>query len=494
MNEENPNNEKKIITFKNLLIKRILFIIIFAIIAGGITSYLVIKNRPTVNTNSNSDMLSQTPINDNEVPKNTGKNHISLINYDTDTFNYNDLKITEVIEENYKDYGGKSISYLQIDGLKDKSIQDKINYHLENDLKQALSQAKTNGYFKDEAISKGNCIIYSLPVSSFANTLSVHYQLFEIIDGNNSWSNYIPENYNLITGEQITFQDMFTDDTRGSDIFDNNFYNELIGWHTDTVHDEESDLGLRVTDYNDIEEKIFEFCLKFNSGENIPFYFDEQSIILTDFINAKLYYEDNLDFVAIYNRFKTSESIFDGKYNYLHNLPVLTKRDNTCDYQILEEEQNYYIDVNYLVEEKNVNEKILNSALNYINSDITEIKSHIGDNKFYIYNSFYTLYSNGEGTPYNILNIISYQKETSKSLFYSEIKPKILNVFRKVDKTSEEEHIYGNLFVKHLYDYNFNVSDDGWLAKEYKIYIDENGNIYETALEAINHGSTEIKD
>ena len=48
MNEENPKNEKKTITFKNLLIKRILFIIIFAIIAGGITSYLVIKNRPTL--------------------------------------------------------------------------------------------------------------------------------------------------------------------------------------------------------------------------------------------------------------------------------------------------------------------------------------------------------------------------------------------------------------------------------------------------------------
>ena len=292
MNEENPKNEKKPITLKNFIIKRILFIIIFAIIAAGITSYFIIKNRPTVNTNSNSEALSQTPtneiINDNEVPENTGRNHISLINYGTDTFNYNDLKITKVIEKNYKDYGGKSISYLQIDGLKDKSIQDKINYHLENDLKQAISQAKINGYFKDEAIAKSNCIINSFPVSSFANTLSVRYELREIINGGNSWSNCIPENYNLTTGEQIKFQDMFTDDTRGSDIFDKNFYNELIGWHTDTILDEKKESSLKVTNYNDIEEKILELCLKFNTGENIPFYFDEQSIILTDFINAKL--------------------------------------------------------------------------------------------------------------------------------------------------------------------------------------------------------------
>ena len=502
MEEENKKvkKEKKPVTLKTLIIRRIIFILVFALIASGITAFLIIRD-PFSSKETEPKLESKQEDLDNDVPKAQERNHVSLINYDSDTFDYNDLKISE-ISENFENY---DIRYYKIDGLKDKSIQDKINNNLENDLKNTIKQAKSDGNLK------GNTNIDIVNLSSFANTLSIAYSISSYLYDENtnedifSWTKFICENYNLRTGEELKFQDLFTDDTLGSDIFDNVFYNELIYNYVDRKFNEniEDWPYITVENYKDIEEKILETVLKFNEKQEIPFYFDEQEVYLTNFSatsydSAKIFFEDHLDFVAIYNRYKDGEYIFDGKYKNLHNLPVLTKRFNS-DYQVLEEGENYYIDANYIgpnyYEGKITNEAILNSVINYINSDVESIKSAQNDGKFHVYNSVYSLSNLGT---YCALDIAVYKKETTKSLFNSELKPQIQNLFRKAQRISAgEDFLYNNLFVEYLYiddEDSFDTMKKEWEKEEYSIFLDNNGNIYETEEEVRNPDSIPVKD
>ncbi len=491
MDEENKKvkKEKKPATFKTLFMRRFIFILIFAIIIGGTTTYFVIKNKPEKETKNESEELAL----DNEVPTVPAReNHKSLINYDTDTFDCNDLEVNE-ISDNFEGY---KVRYFQIDGLKDKSIQDSINNNLKNDLKEAVSQAKADGSIK------GECYVSSLYSSSFANTLSILYSLDSYIIDQKTyeytyyWEKSICENYDLTTGNRIKIQDIFTDDTRGSDIFDSTFYNELIKGYTDTDLDEE-EYNMLVKDYKDIEEKMLDYILKFDSDQDIPFYFSEQEITFPNYY-ARIFYEDHLDFVAIYNKYKTQESIFDGRYQGIHNLPVLTKRYNSYR-QILDEGENYYIDFNLekSIFDDNVDEKVLNAVLNYINSDAESVKSLGNNGKFYIYNTSYFL-ARHEGDNYYSLNTNTYKCETTKSLFNSEIKPRIVNAFRKSARIpTGEARLYDNQFVYYLYEDEENgyekVNKD-WENESSEIFFDLEGNIYETREEAMNPGGIEIKD
>ena len=80
--------EKKPLTLKQLIIRRIIFILIFLLISSGVTAYLVIVS-PFEKDNDNKAKEEQL---DNEVAKRADRNHVSVLDYDKDTFDYNELK------------------------------------------------------------------------------------------------------------------------------------------------------------------------------------------------------------------------------------------------------------------------------------------------------------------------------------------------------------------------------------------------------------------
>ena len=147
--------QQKNITLKKIIITRLIFIVIFSIIASLITYYFISEK----NKNSNISESIKKNINSETIKR----NHIGLIDYDNDTFNYNNLLINE-IKENYEGY---DISYFQIDGLKNTDIQDKINRNLNYDLKTKITELKNNGNIK------GDFYVYSSDPSSFENTISI---------------------------------------------------------------------------------------------------------------------------------------------------------------------------------------------------------------------------------------------------------------------------------------------------------------------------------
>ena len=487
--------EKKPVTFKTLIIRRIIFIVIFALIAAGVTAYFVIANPFE---KEEEKKLSKEELFDNEVAKREHRNHVTLLNYNTDTFNLNDLKVTEHAEN----YEGYDITYFQIDGLKDNSIQIKINTNLKKDLEDAITKAKNDGNIK------GEFNVWSYNSSSFANTLSIAYTLHSYVynqytyEETYSWEDYVLENYDLTTGKKIKIQDIFTSDTLGSDIFDSSFYSEFVSSHTEQEFSEEN-WEYRITNYKDVEEAILNLIMDFNDGKEIPFYFDEQKVTLLGNY-ARIFYDEHLDFIAVYNHFKTSKSIFTGEYYHLHNLPVLTKRYPSY-YQIVDESDHYYIDVSLAdfyyqdAERQEIMERLSHSVIDYINDEVRNMKQEATDSgKFIIYNYSYSLSENTSWTYYNneytpdgtyTLNISKAKMETTKSLYNSEIKERIQNAFRKAARIEGGDvRLYNNQFYYYIYDedYDYDKMQQEWeISYDTDLYLDRVGNIFETKHEAL---------
>jgi len=464
--------EKKPLTLKKLVIRRIIFLIIFLAISAGITSYLVIK-KPF----DDSETVSKTEkksSSEEKIDEESKKEHFTLIDLENDTFDYNGLKVNE-ITETYEGYD--YVTYFQIDGLKNKTVQDKINSNLNYDLKKAITDAINEGFIKNNTL-----IVSPTYGSSFANTLSLSYTISSYIYDDEteeySWEKYITENYDLNTGERIQIQDIFTDDTLGSEIFDSNFYNEFVQNYPEIIFDEYTGY-CQITDYNDIEEAILDLILNFNNGVDIPFYFDEQTVTILNGY-ARIFYEDHLDYVAIYNNFKSSENLFTNQYNAIKNIPVLVKRSQAT-YQKIEESDNYYIDVTLNdFSDSDISETLLNSAIAYIENDIEEMKKEANNsNKFIIYNCSYQIsvnYLDEINNTYSFY-ITRAKMETTQTTFKNELKEQIIKVFRDpVRVYSGEARLYDNLFYSYLYD-NYEEIEKDWNQSFSTLYIDNIGNI-----------------
>ena len=501
--EPKPKKEKKPVTLKSLIIKRLIFVILFLLVAIGVTAYLVIAN-PFAKEEEEPEPVQEEI--DNEVPT-LSRNHVSLLNYDTDTFDYNELKIYEM-KETFEDH---EISYYQIDGLKNASIEEKINSHLKIDLENAIIEAQNNGNIRENRFN-----VWTYNTSSFANTLSICYTIysydFDDDDPNVSyqWYGYVPENYDLTTGNNLQIQDLFTDDTLGADIFNDTFYSEFVSSYASTDWDEEG-WSLIVADYKDIEEEILELMMDFNDGKDIPFYFDEQTVTLAENY-ARIFFDEHLDFVAVYNKFKTSSSIFTGKYQALKNLPVLTKRYNS-DYQVVEESENYYIDLsldriyNNFYDEKDkideaIIERLFESTKEYVDNEVKTMKKEaIDSGKFIIYNNAYHISKGGywdyftqRYIPDNlyVFSISEGKLETTKSLYNSEIKEIIQKIFRKAPRVSGGDvYLYDNQFRNYRFfaiededEFDYDNFQESWESSNTEVYLDQDGNIYQTLEEA----------
>lgn len=475
-NKIKNKKEKKPVTMKQLIIRKLMIIFAFALMSIGITTFLIIYK--PVPEDPKKDVPKIDIVQEKEKEK---VKHEGLINLDKDTYNLNDLKVTEFEEE----FQGLKINYYQIDGLINKSIQASINYNLKNDLEVAVTNA-----IKENKVIDDSFYCYCYLSSNFANTLSIYYSIVSDVYNTSKdehellLNENIVENYDLTTGERIRFNDVFTDDTAAQKIFNSSLYTEMIPNYTEQKMDED-EWYIKVTDYKDIEEEMFLLVNKFNNKQNINFVFDEQKITLVDYWSS-IYYEDILDNIAIYNRYKTSSNLFDGKYKTLDDLPVLVKRAN-ADYELIDQGENYYIDISLKCSDFE-NKEVYNSAVNYINSEVAEIKEKAKKTeKFIIANYHYDInergfwdsYWNEFVSEYNYnLNITKYEYETTKSMFNAKLHDKIISIFRKTPRIETgEAYLYDNIFMYYLDDEQESLEYDNSYDT---LYLDSIGNIYDT--------------
>ena len=258
-------------------------------------------------------------------------------------YNQNDLKIVEkrVTKERVE------ITYFQIDGLKDQKIQDKINKEIEI---EAL-----NGYKENIDLDKVvNASISLYKTANFSNILSFSsFSWGKINDDSDDLINVQKGfTYDLNTGNLIKLEDLFTTNAPITEILRKSAYYGFVSNRA------EMNLSgdLQVNNYGNIEEDVADFIEQYKNGKITDFYCTPSAImIIYDEIYIPVSFEEWADYINIYNKYLSSESLYKSNNIGYKNLYTLTDRtlNDFYYYTNYQNEKNYFIEISVLWDEDN---------------------------------------------------------------------------------------------------------------------------------------------
>ena len=369
--------------FKTIKAK-VIFVIIFCIICISTTLSLILYK----NIEIDQDSIKDSDIANAEETKGTEEKGIDL----NGTYNQNDLTIQEkkVAKENIE------IKYCQIYGLKNKIIQEKINKELES---VALNFYREKVKDLNEVIGVS---VNMTNIGNFANTLSFEVSYVAKIDddADGFYQDSKGLNYDLTTGEEITIDKLFTTNAPIKnllrkvayyDLIQNNLEDNLAGNFVVADYGEiEDDIEIFINDYEKGKIKNFNF-----SPKCIYIYHGKDNIITID---MKKY----ADYICIYNKYLTDESIFETNNIGLKNLYTLAER-GTFEYRYTNYEKgsNYFIDINIDNidgKENKFSQELIQNKIKDIEKEIerTKIIANKDANKFYILNYYIDVYTKEE--------------------------------------------------------------------------------------------------
>lgn len=358
---------------------KVIFVVVFCVICISTTMGLILYQNIEIEESEGNELISSE--NETKVKDVAG---IDL----KGTYNQNDLKIEEkrVTKEKVE------IRYFQISGLKNKIIENSINQELEE---IALNSYKEKIKDLDEVI---NVYVDMMNFANFANTLSFRLNYIAKIDDNGDgfYQGHQGLNYDLTTGEKITVDRLFTSDVPIENILRKSAYYSWVG---NNVEDNLAG-DFVVSDYGDIEGEIATFINLYKKGKitefcftpkDIYMYYDEYKIIS---VSMQEYY----DYIAIYNRYLTTENIYVANNIGLKNLYTLSDRYTDEDYRYTNYQKgnNYFIDITIDTwDENESSQNLRQSKINDIEAEIENVKICASKNsdKFYILNYYINIYT-----------------------------------------------------------------------------------------------------
>ncbi len=306
---------------------------------------------PSSETSDESSDQSAPPI---SIPINTltpapkleyskgGKKVASGVTFDNF---YNENSIT-VIRNNVPNV---DVYAEQIEGLKDKKIQKKINQEIVDTLND----------FVDEITEKYGSIEYARAsiYEGFSNVISV---TFKVGDGENT--HYRARNYNLCDGLFVSLDDVFVDGAEYSTVIYEAF---LFNFIYDSAENYDSDYdgnGNIETNRNEVY-KAYKLTQNYLSQETKDFAFMEGRIVF--YYDTARVVHDMREFanrLAIYDRFTTEKSIFEddsiGKKNQIPCCPPPRYSEYVESYGYLEDNLWYDIAVDSWYGEDTFSEKL----------------------------------------------------------------------------------------------------------------------------------------
>ena len=349
---------------------KIIFVVLFCIICISVTLGLILYKNIEIGQEVKDDIRTGES---DEINKDVAGIDVN------GTYNQNDLKM----EENRATKEKVEISYLKILGLKNKIIQENINQELERD---ALNFYREKISDLNEVINVSSNMINT---ANFANVISfeISYVAKKDDNGDGFYQDIKGINYDLTTGEEISIDKLFTSDAPIEDILRKSAYYSLIENNTE----ENLSGDLVVSDYGDIEDDIATFINQYKKGKINKFYFSPKYIYILYGENViKIDMKQYADYIAIYNRYLTDESIFETNDVGLKNLYTLSER-YTIDYRytIYEKGSNYLIDINIDnidLDETAFSKKVLQIKIKELDDEIKKMKSIASrdTNNFYI--------------------------------------------------------------------------------------------------------------
>lgn len=403
----NMNKEKKIKKKKSSLF---IFVMIYILLAMLVTiSSIIFHNKTgmsiiayftkTQQVNESESIQMKNQISDSNIEKNE---EYSVENSKlTDKYFLNNIELEEVkkeIRQNYvyereEDRGYvNTITYYQISGLKDKTVEEKIN----KDIQQKVGALLTLEEVENEQIE--NITINSYVWSNFANVLSI--DVYKTIDYKNEEYSYssIYLNYRLDTAEELEFKDLFTSNASIKNILSRTLYNDLaFQYGLEYMWSDENnafdDPDMDNVDYSKIENEVFRFIDNYNKEKEITFYFTPTDIcIIIGDAQSKISMLENHEYIAVYNLVNPEKSLYDKgnleKVNYVFGAPYIS------DCVVFEKiSDNIFLSIfNYHSEDTDECKEFLKA----VEENLNEIISVIKENENMEYNQ------NGKGKIYNL--------------------------------------------------------------------------------------------
>ena len=430
ISEDNIGQTQTVQKETKLITKILLFLIVFSIIAVGTTIIAIIY------TNNSKDKGNVV------LPNNTKSqtSKISTVTDDglgikalTETYDENSLKINNVYDaagplvQSY--YGNSStqkisIHYITIEGLRDKSIETKINNEIHDLVYNSFS---INDLENDDIY---NMYIETYCTANFGNVISVYvYVSTNYIDNAHS-SKYYCLNYDLTTGNHLQFKDLFTNSSLKNALIQPVYDYVLSTHYYDTEEDDDKygytdQIDLNRIDLSMVEDETYILVNKILSNiDNITFSFTPSDITIFNLNDSPIYLRMDSIYksIAIYNRYKTSNSIFDGTYTGSKNNFVFAMTRIEEDNILYSKYENIYDNCRVdIIVEKYVSEEILNSygsqfedaqrqTINYVEEQIEKVSTMAKNNpdKAYILSIYCSITS---GPDYELKYIYNIQNE-----------------------------------------------------------------------------------
>lgn len=323
--------------------KLFLGIFVFAVISFAITGLLIkqknynnFADKTIENNNNSGETKEDNNINENTKNENNGVQQVKEKTIDINgTYDQNDLKIEEVTDHN--EIIGSDIKYPQINGLKNKDVEKKIN----EDIKLKVNN-KFEKIYREYNINNINP--YMSIKSNFANVISITVD-FGYLLNDKYIHEYICLNYELLNGESLKFEDLFVqnvdlnnivrrilyrtvtqEEAWNFDVYDIEFDKEKSEWTAMTWKLDENGNGY---DERDIyipklnEYEIYKIMNKFMKSEDKQFSFTpaELELKIEDSEHThSIKFLDIAEDVVIYDKYLTKESVFENENIGLKNI------------------------------------------------------------------------------------------------------------------------------------------------------------------------------
>ena len=411
---------------------KIIFVVIFSIICIVITTILVLyKNIEIEDKNIESTEEVEEQNKEKDVPG------IDL----SGTYNENDLTYEEksVTEDKVE------IRYFQISGLKNKTIENKINKEIEE---IALNCYKEKVKDLDEVV---NVYVSMWNASNFGNTISFEMDYIAKIDNDEDdfYQDVKGLNYDLNTGERIKFNEVFTSDAPIEDILrKSTYYSLLEGKTEDNLSGE-----LVVSDYGNIEEDIAEIINLYKKDKLTEFTYTPRSITIfygkNQIITIDM--EKYAEYIAIYSRYLCKESLFENDDVGINNIYTLSRRySGIYYYENYQKEKNYFVDISIDFQSAAADEfakKLVENKITEIEDEIEKVKQLVAQNpnNFYILNYHISIYTGEEWSTKEILTNC-YERGNSYKMtvhdFEENVEPIIIKYNRQEESGAVPDYVY----------------------------------------------------
>ncbi len=229
-------------------------------------------------------------------------------------------------------------------------------------------------------------------ISSFSNTLSIKISKeYRYENKSEEEEDFIGLNYNLKTGEQIKFSDLFTNDAGIKNIISQSAYHtfatEYLYKYAQIIYSDEEiswDGDMNNIDYSEIEDRILKVLQHYNKNNNYQFCFDEREvyvIIGNEVIEIEMrnFYTQ----IAIYNRYAKYDEIFEEEPTKQFLVFVLKDDSGTMYRRVEKIGDNLFIDVqivNWAEEDKKQFVKP-EKYIQDVEKEIKECEDYVNSNK-----------------------------------------------------------------------------------------------------------------